>query len=152
MLIDLDHANDEITAELLSSVARGNAAVALDDFDVLSDEVEARRADLEERQGQADAAQQRYAELKAAAEAEVVHLAEVEKQRLVDEAVQAELDRQREAREAAIAAEAAADARKVAAARRDRVEHGCVEQCVLRLGWRSGRAGPCTTGRCATGA
>ena len=116
LLIDLDHANDEITAELLSSVARGNAAVALDDFDVLSDEVEARRADLEERQGQADAAQQRYAELKAAAEAEVVHLAEVEKQRLVDEAVQAELDRQREAREAAIAAQAAADARKVAAA------------------------------------
>ena len=116
LLIDLEHANDEITADLLNSVARGNAAVALDDFDAVSDEVEARRADLEERQGQADAAQQRYAELKAAAEAEVVHLAEVEKQRLVDEAVQAELDRQREAREAAIAAEAAADARRVAAA------------------------------------
>ena len=115
LLIDLDHANDELTAELLSSVARGNAAVVLDDFDAVSDEVEAKRADLEARQGQADAAQERFAELKAAAEAEVVHLAEVEKQRLVDEAVQAELDRQREAREAAIAAQAAEDARQAAA-------------------------------------
>ena len=115
LLIDLDHANDEITAELLTSVARGNASVALDDFDAVSEQVDARRADLEARQGEADAAQQRFADLKAAAEAEVVHLAEVEKQRLIDEAVQAELDRQREAREAVIAAQAAADAERAAA-------------------------------------
>lgn len=116
LLIDLDHANDEITAELLSSVARGNAAVALDDFDAVSEEVAARRADLEERQTEASAAKQRFADLQADAEAEMVRLAEVEKQRLVDEAVQAELDRQREAREAAIAAQAAADAERAAAA------------------------------------
>jgi peptidoglycan LD-endopeptidase LytH len=115
LLIDLDHANDEITAELLTSVARGNASVALDDFDAVSEQVDARRADLEARQGEADAAQQRFADLKATAEAEVVHLAEVEKQRLIDEAVQAELDRQREAREAVIAAQAAADAERAAA-------------------------------------
>jgi murein DD-endopeptidase MepM/ murein hydrolase activator NlpD len=115
LLIDLDHANDELTAELLTSVARGNASVALDDFDAVSEQVDARRADLEARQGEADAAQQRFADLKATAEAEVVHLAEVEKQRLIDEAVQAELDRQREAREAVIAAQAAADAERAAA-------------------------------------
>ncbi len=116
LLIDLDHANDEITADLLGTVARGSAAVQLDDFDALSKEVNEKRDDLERQQGAASAAQERYAQLKVDAEAEVVRLAEVEKQRLIDEAVQAELDRQRAAREAAIAAQAAADAQAAKAA------------------------------------
>ena len=41
LLIDLEDANDEITADRLASVARGNAAVELDYFDAVMDEVSA---------------------------------------------------------------------------------------------------------------
>jgi murein DD-endopeptidase MepM/ murein hydrolase activator NlpD len=105
LLIDLDQANAGITADRQASVARGSAAVELDDFDAVMKEVRAKRADLERQQEATTEARQRFEDLQAAAEAEVVKLAEIEKQRLADVAVQRELERQRQAR---LAQEAAA--------------------------------------------
>jgi murein DD-endopeptidase MepM/ murein hydrolase activator NlpD len=119
LLIDLDQANAGITAERQASVARGAASVELDDFDVVMKEVNAQRADLERQQELTVQARENYERLQTAAEAEVVKLAEIEKQRLADVAVQRELERQRRIRadqEAAAAAAAAASAASQAAA------------------------------------
>jgi murein DD-endopeptidase MepM/ murein hydrolase activator NlpD len=105
LLIDLDQANAGITADRQASVARGAAAVELDDFDAVMKEVAAKRADLERQQDATEQAREQFENLKTAAEAEVVKLAEIEKQRLADVAVQQELERQREAK---LAQEAAA--------------------------------------------
>ena len=113
LLIDLDQANAGITAERQASVARGAASVEFDDFDVVMKEVNAQRADLERQQERTVQARENYERLQAAAEAEVVELAEIERQRLADVAVQRELERQRRIRaeqEAATAAAAAAQA------------------------------------------
>jgi peptidoglycan LD-endopeptidase LytH len=116
LLIDLDATNDELAADVFVDVAYGHAAVDLDDYDAAMDEVEAARIDLEQQREDAQAASERYSELKTQAEAEVVHLAEVEKDRVQDEAVQRELARQRAARIAADQAAAAAAATQAAAA------------------------------------
>jgi len=105
LLIDLDQANAGITADRQASVARGAAAVELDDFDAVMKEVAAKRADLERQQDATERAREQFENLKTAAEAEVVKLAEIEKQRLADVAVQKELERQRQAK---LAQEAAA--------------------------------------------
>jgi murein DD-endopeptidase MepM/ murein hydrolase activator NlpD len=105
LLIDLDQANAGITADRQASVARGAAAVELDDFDAVMKEVAAKRADLERQQDATEQAREQFENLKTAAEAEVVKLAEIEKQRLADVAVQKELERQRQAK---LAQEAAA--------------------------------------------
>ncbi len=113
LLIDLDQANAGITAERQASVARGAASVELDDFDAVMKEVNAQRADLERQQELTVQARENYERLQAEAEAEVVKLAEIEKQRLADVAVQQELERQRRIRaeqEAAAATAAAAQA------------------------------------------
>jgi len=115
LLINLDSTNDGITADAFATVARGDASVALDDFDVVMDEVNDARADLENRQAHAATAREQFEQLKADAEAEVVTLARVEKERVIDAEVQHELDRQREVREAALRAEAAAAAAAQAA-------------------------------------
>jgi murein DD-endopeptidase MepM/ murein hydrolase activator NlpD len=114
-LIDLDATSDELAADVFVDVAYGNAAVELDDYDAVTDELEAARADLEQQREDVQAASDRYADLKVQAEAEVVRLAEVEKDRVEDEAVQRELQRQRDARIAAEAA--AAEATQAAASR-----------------------------------
>ncbi len=114
LLIDLDDANADITARRQASVARGAASVELDDFDAVMDEVRAQRSDLERRKERTAEAREQYEQLKAAAEAEVVKLTEIEQQRLRDVAVQRELERQRKIKaeqEAAAAAAAAATAR-----------------------------------------
>src|SRR6187402_1568898 len=98
LLIDLDATNDELAAEVFVGVAYGNAAVELDDYDAVVDELAAARQDLEQQREDAVAAQDRFAELKTQAEAEIVHLAEVEKDRVEDELVQQELERQRKER------------------------------------------------------
>ena len=119
LLIDLDEANADITARRQASVARGAAAVELDDFDAVMQDVRARRAELERRKEATTRARQQYEDLKATAEAEVVKLAEIEEQRLADVAVQRELERQRRVRaeqDAAAAANAAAATAQAAAA------------------------------------
>jgi len=97
LLIDLDEANAGITADKQASVARGAASVELDDFDAVMKDVNAQRADLERQREATTQAREQFEDLKAAAEAEVVKLAEIEKQRLADVAVQRELERQRQA-------------------------------------------------------
>jgi murein DD-endopeptidase MepM/ murein hydrolase activator NlpD len=121
LLIDLEATNDELAAGVFVNVAYGNAAVELDDYDAVVDELAEAREDLEQQREDAVAAQERFAELKTQAEAEVVHLAEVEKDRVEDELVQQELERQRKARIAAeqAAAEAAQAQASEAAARAD---------------------------------
>jgi murein DD-endopeptidase MepM/ murein hydrolase activator NlpD len=106
LLIDLDQANASITADRQASVARGAASVELDDFDAVMKDVRAQRADLERQREATTQAREQYEDLKAAAEAEVVKLAEIEKQRLADVAVQRELERQRQAQLAQQAAAA----------------------------------------------
>jgi murein DD-endopeptidase MepM/ murein hydrolase activator NlpD len=106
LLIDLDDANADITADRQASVARGAASVELDDFDAVMKEVRSQRADLERQRDATTQAREQYEDLKAAAEAEVVQLAEIEEQRLADVAVQRELERQRQAKLAQQAAEA----------------------------------------------
>ena len=111
LLIDLDQANAGITADRQASVARGVASVELDDFDAVMKEVRAQRAELERQQEATTEARERFEDLRSAAEAEVVALAEIERQRLADVAVQRELERQRQAKlaqEAAVAEQAAA--------------------------------------------
>ncbi|HUV16916.1 MAG TPA: hypothetical protein VMW33_00425, partial [Ilumatobacteraceae bacterium] len=97
LLIDLDDANAGITADKQASVARGAASVELDDFDAVMKDVRAQRAELERQQEATTQAREQFEDLKAAAEAEVVKLAEIEQQRLADVAVQRELERQRQA-------------------------------------------------------
>ncbi len=112
LLIDLDQANANITADRQASVARGAASVELDDFDKVMKDVTAKRADLDRQKQATTQARQQYEDLKAAAESEVVKLAEIEKQRLADVAVQQELERQRQAK----LAQEAATAKQVQAA------------------------------------
>ncbi len=86
-----------------------------DDFDVVMKEVKAQRADLERQKEVTAQARENYEQLKQAAEAEVVKLGEIEKQRLADVAVQRELERQRQIRAEQDAAAAAAANRTAAA-------------------------------------
>ncbi len=113
LLVDLDQANAGITAERQASVARGAASVELDDFDTAMKLVNEQRADLERQKELTAQARENFEDLKTNAEAEVVNLAEIEKQRLNDVAVQRELERQRKIRadqDAAAAASAASQA------------------------------------------
>lgn len=120
LLIDLEDANDSLSAGVYGSVASETANVDLDDFDAVMSEVDELRGSLESQRDDAEEATRTYAALQETAEAEVELLGEVEAQRLQDEAVQHALDeqqRQREEREqlereaadeAAAAAQAAA--------------------------------------------
>ncbi len=113
LLVDLDQANAGITAERQASVARGAASVELDDFDTAMKLVNEQRADLERQKELTAQARENFEDLKTNAEAEVVNLAKIEKQRLNDVAVQRELERQRKIRadqDAAAAASAASQA------------------------------------------
>lgn len=115
LLIDLEQANRQITADHQASVARGSAAVELDDFDAVMKNVTEQRNDLERQQELTTAAREQFAQRQTDAEAEVEKLAEVEKQRLADVAVQRELERQRQARIEQERADAAAVAAAAAA-------------------------------------
>jgi murein DD-endopeptidase MepM/ murein hydrolase activator NlpD len=110
LLTGIDTATDQQAAVVLRSVAGGSAAVELDEFEALMDEITDRRRDLEHRREEAASAQATHAELQASAEAEVLQLKEVEEQRLHDEAVRRELARQRRERQERETAEAASQA------------------------------------------
>ena len=118
LLVDLDDANEALTAEHFASVARGGAAVDLDELDALMGEISDAQAELERRQDEAVKAKANFEDLKARAEAEMVRLAEVEQRRVIDAQVQHELDRQRAAREAAERAAAEREAAAAAATQR----------------------------------
>lgn len=117
LLIDIDDANDVLTAGVLSSIANEHAVADIDEFDALMLDVGEARGELERQQEQAARAAESFAALILVAEAEVVTLGEIEAQRLEDEAVRLALEaeqrrraeQERQQREAA-AAQAAASA------------------------------------------
>ena len=98
LLVDFDDANEALTAEHFASIARGGAAVDLDELDSLMGEIADAQEQLERRQDDAAQAKSNFEQLKARAEAEILRLAEVEQRRVIDAQVQHELDRQRAAR------------------------------------------------------
>lgn len=118
LLIDLDAANDKLTSDNFAAVARGSAAVDLDEFDDVMRQIDEARGELKHRREEAASAQSQFADLTQLAETEIVSLAAVEKERVIDAQVQHELDRQRAAREAAARAEAAAQQAAAAAAQK----------------------------------
>ena len=126
LLIDLDQANAGITADRQASVARGVASVELDDFDAVM-KMHEQRSELERQQEATTQARERFEDLQAAAEAEVVALAEIERQRLADVAVQRELERQRQVKLAQEAARPQPHSRRrslrAATARAERAVH-----------------------------
>ncbi len=115
LLSDVDSINDQNEANVIFSAASGSTAVELDDFDAVADELVDARAVLEARQQDARDAEADFARLKVAAEAELVRLQEVEAQRLIDDAVEHELQRQRRERQEREEQEAAAAAAAAAA-------------------------------------
>ncbi len=119
LLIDLEHTSDALTVDVFAAVSRSSGLVELDDFDAVMTELDEMTNALEARKQQQASASEQYLALRENAEAEVLELQRVEEQRLVDEAVQHELERQRRERadrEAAEAAAAAAAAQSAAAA------------------------------------
>ncbi|WP_394936737.1 peptidoglycan DD-metalloendopeptidase family protein [uncultured Ilumatobacter sp.] len=118
LLGDLDEASDELTAEVLTAVTVEAATVELDDFDAVIKEVDEARARLERRQAEAEQASIDYAALQQRTEDEIARLIEVEERRQIDEAIERELQRQREerTRQDAVAAQATANRQSAASA------------------------------------
>ncbi len=99
LLIDLEDANDSLSAGVYGSIGSETANVDLDDFDAVMTEVDEQRDSLESQRDDAEEATRTYAALQETAESEVELLGEIEAQRLQDEAVQHELDEQQRQRE-----------------------------------------------------
>lgn len=112
LLGDFSDATDQLTADVLAAVTIETANVELDDFDAVIVDVDATRAKLEQQRARQSAAQENFTELEKQAEAQIVQLQEVESQRVIDDAIEHELQRQRDerSRQLAAAAKAAADA------------------------------------------
>ncbi len=104
----VDGINSAATANVFASAATGHTLTNMDDFAAAIDELEDTRAALDDQKAEAQAERENFENLKAQAEAEVVHLQEVEDQRLKDEAVRRELEKLRAAEAEKAAQEAAA--------------------------------------------
>lgn len=114
LLIDFEQINDGLTVDVMAAVSRETALVDLDEYDALMSDVADARVELEKDRAESEQAKLGLADLKSAAESEIEALARIEAERLVDEAVEHELQRQREA--AAEAARVAREAEQAAAA------------------------------------
>ena len=88
---------DRIAAQVYVGAATGSELVRADDYEAAIAELSDARADLERRQTETEAARATFARLREDAEAEVVELQRIEEERLRDEAVRRELERQRQA-------------------------------------------------------
>ncbi|NNF65243.1 MAG: peptidoglycan DD-metalloendopeptidase family protein [Acidimicrobiia bacterium] len=110
LLIDFDHINDGLSADVLSAVSRETASFDLDEYDALMDDVDEARTKLEADRTDAAQAKEDFAQLKATAEDEIETLAKIEAERLIDEDVEHELQQQREERAAEAAEQAAQEA------------------------------------------
>ncbi|MFN3255199.1 MAG: peptidoglycan DD-metalloendopeptidase family protein [Ilumatobacter sp.] len=108
LMIDISDANDQLLVQMLASASTETVLVDLDDLDLAIKETDAARELLGTQQANAQAARENYAALESAAGQRIVELTEIEEQRLIDEAVEHELQRQRREREAREAAEAEA--------------------------------------------
>jgi murein DD-endopeptidase MepM/ murein hydrolase activator NlpD len=108
--------SQQAQADVLLSIVTDTSADSLDEFDAVSDELAAKRSQLERQQGQTEQAMRDLETARQAAEAEVLRLKEVEEQRLQDEAVRKALEaRLAEERRQALE-KAEADQRAAAAA------------------------------------
>ena len=114
LFTDVDQMNTQAAADVYAEIATGDQLVGVDDFTAVIDRLDDLRGDLARQRDQAEQARDTYAVLQERAEAEVVHLQEVEEQRLKDEAVRIALEAERqhqiaeEQRQADLAAAAAA--------------------------------------------
>ena len=96
LLGDFSDATNQLTADVLAAVTIETANVELDDFAAVIVDVDATRAKLEQQKAQQTAAQQNFTELEKQAAAQIVQLQKVESQRVIDDAIEHELQRQRE--------------------------------------------------------
>ena len=96
LLGDLSDATNQLTADVLAAVTIETANVELDDFAAVIVDIETTRSKLEQQKAQQYAAQQDFTELEQQAEAQIMQLQEVESQRVIDDAIEHELQRQRE--------------------------------------------------------
>jgi murein DD-endopeptidase MepM/ murein hydrolase activator NlpD len=87
--------SDQLQADVLVDVATESSADAMDDFDEARKALEANQREVAANQAELEDQQARFEQLRQAAEAEVVHLQEVEAQRLEDERVRKILEAQR---------------------------------------------------------
>jgi murein DD-endopeptidase MepM/ murein hydrolase activator NlpD len=117
-------ATETILANELVATATNSSTSAMDEYTVAAADLEELGEELEDKREQLEDQRDAYADAQAAAEAEVVHLEEVEAERLEDERVQRilaaqraeELRQQQAAAEAQAAAQAAAQAQAQAQA------------------------------------
>ena len=105
---------EQLQAEVLVSVVTDSSAEAMDEFERAELQLEDNQQAVAENQAQIEDKRDQYLELKEQAEAEVIHLQEVEQQRLQDERIrealeahQREEQRQRELEAKRLAQEAA---------------------------------------------
>jgi murein DD-endopeptidase MepM/ murein hydrolase activator NlpD len=123
LLSGLREPAEQLQTEVLVSVVTDSSAEAMDEFERARLELEANQEAVAENQAEIEEQKETFLELQEQAEAEVVHLQEVERQRLEDERIrealearrreeqrQRELEAERQRQEAAEAAEAAAAA------------------------------------------
>lgn len=116
LLTPVDDINAADAADVYAGAATGAVLATTDDYEASIDELDDRARELDDRRADAAAARERFTQLLADAEAEVVRLQEIEQQRLADVAVQRELALIREQRAAELAArQAEEDARQQAA-------------------------------------
>ena len=106
---------DRIVSSQLSAAATNSSTHALDDFATANNELEDAQEALDDKADEVARQRERFEAAQAAAEAEVVHLQEVERQRLEDERVRRILEQQRAAEIAAERAAAQAAAEQAAA-------------------------------------
>lgn len=84
--------SQQAQADVLLSIVTDTSADSLDQFDAVSEELAAKRSQLEHQQSQTEQAMRDLEAAREAAEAEVVRLKDVEEQRLQDEAVRKALE------------------------------------------------------------
>jgi murein DD-endopeptidase MepM/ murein hydrolase activator NlpD len=97
VLTDFRTPNDRVQADVLVDIVAESGATTLDDYEAARARLEDKQAELEDADDALLDTQARLADLQTAAEAEVIRLREVERQRLEDEAIRLALEaRQRE--------------------------------------------------------
>ena len=106
---------DQLQADELSRAASGSADDAFDTYDLARDELEAKAAELADKQEELDEQRKTFISLHEQALAEVAHLQEVEARRLEDERVRLALEAQRREEQRRLAEQQAAEAAQRAA-------------------------------------
>jgi murein DD-endopeptidase MepM/ murein hydrolase activator NlpD len=98
LFTQVEDMNIAATADIYSGVATGDVLTDVDGYTEAIDELDDKRAELEQQQREATEAREAFDALQEQAEAQVLELQAVEAQRLEDEAVQHALEAQRLAR------------------------------------------------------